>query len=312
MTSLTTTDAREIRNYLTSARVDILQWLPGPEWNPAWKSEAASELGNSEMRRDGSPWGELPVLWTYATAWLFISAGIDCLDAMCVCITTDTPAFVPNALTRIALEAGAKASWLLHPGIGARRRVARRTLIHDASARQIRSIVDNVNRQSKPHPKWRVADYPPTIRTVADHAADLLLCCEDEELPTCDGKAKKQFTCEGESLPTTTRLASTFAAKIHAPDGYTIWSNAVHAGWHAITSDWYPHDPFTHPRATHRESIWAAAINARACVMDPCHDALTLLGHNARLAQWRHSHIQSRRLIQRMNLPADWTSSRNR
>lgn len=233
---LTATDVDEIRRYLTTARTNVLEWLPDLEWSAAWKSEAADELANAEIRRDGSRWGEQPLLWSYASAWLFISAAVDCIDAICLCVTMDTPALVPSALSRVALEAGGQASWLLQPGLGARRRVARRILIHHASARQL--------------------------------------------------------TCEGQSLPSATRLASDFAAKIRTPGAYAIWSNAVHAGWSAITADW---DPGTLNRTTDRESIWAVAINAAACAMDPCRDALLLLGLNARLAQWSRSHIRGPR-----------------
>jgi hypothetical protein len=307
MAPLTPTDPREIKNYLTSARTDILRWLPDPAWSPAWKSTAAEELANAEKRRDGSPWGEQPIRMSYATAWFFISAAVDCIDAISQCITPDTPAFIPNALTRTALEAGAQASWLLQHDIGPRRRVARRVLIHDASAHRIRDTVDTVNTQRKPDPKWRTAHYPPTIRTVRDEAADLRLRHEDKTQVTCEGKTRKTFACEEETHPNYTKLASDFAAKIRAPDGYPIWSRAAHAAWDAITADW-PGDPFTHPRSTDRESIWAAAVNVTACAMEPCRDALTLLGHNARLAEWNRSYIRSGNLIERMDLPTDWTS----
>ena len=234
----------------------------------------------------------------------YISAAVDCIDAIYLCITTDTPTLVPNALTRVALEAGATASWLLQPGIGARSRVARRILIHHASARQIRHTVNAVNSQRRPSPRWRTAEYPPTIQTVLREADDLGLRCQFEEQRTDQGRTRKQFTCEGQTLPATTRLASDFAAKIRTPGAYAIWSNAVHAGWSAVTADW---NPATLTRTTDRESIWAAAINAAACAMDPCRDALVHLGLNARLAQWKRSHIRNRRVIQRMNLPLDWT-----
>jgi hypothetical protein len=302
---LAATDVQEIKTYLTATRTDVLQWLPGLEWSPAWKSEAADELRCTDTRRDGSPWGEQPLLWTYATAWLFISAAIDCIDAICLCVTTDTPTFVPNALTRVAVEAGAKASWLLQPHIGARSRVARRILIHQDSASQIRRTVKAVNSQRKLDPKWRAAEYPPTIHTILREADDLGLCCQYEKQRACQGKTGKRFTCDKQTLPSTNWLASDFAAKIRTPGAYAIWSNAVHAGWNAITADW---NPATLTRTTDRESIWAAAINAAACAMDPCHDALVHLGLNARLAQWNQSHIRNRRTIQRMNLPRDWTS----
>ncbi|MGB6455883.1 MAG: hypothetical protein WBH47_15520 [Streptosporangiaceae bacterium] len=305
MAPLAATDVDEIRTYLTAARADVLQWLPDFEWTAAWKSEAATERANMERRLDGSPWGAQPLIWTDATAWFFISAVVDCIDAICLCITIDTPTLVPNALTRVALEAGAKASWLLQPGVGARSRVARRILIHHASARQIRSTVSAVNSQRRPSPRWRAAEYPPTNAAVLREAHDLDLCCRYEEQRADHGETRRLFTCDGQALPTTTRLASDFAAKIQTPGAYAIWSNAVHAGWSAITADW---SPATMTRTTHRESLWAAAINAAACAMDPCLDALVHLGSGARLAQWNQSHTRNRSVVQRMNLPFDWTS----
>lgn len=305
MAPLTATDVDEIRTFLTAVRTDVLQWLPGSEWTAAWKSEAGTERANMERRRDGSPWGAQPLIWTDATAWLFISAVVDCIDAICLCITPDTPTLVPNALTRVALEAVAKASWLLQPGIGARSRVARRILIHHASARQIRSTVSAVNSQRQPSPRWRTAEYPPTIGAVLREAQDLDLRCREEQRAD-NGENRRLFTCDRQALPATTRLASDFAAKIQTPGAYAIWSNAVHAGWSAITADW---SPATMTRTTHRESLWAAAINAAACAMDPCRDALVHLGSGARLAQWNRSHARDRGVIQRMSLPLDWTSA---
>jgi hypothetical protein len=148
-------------------------------------------------------------------------------------------------------------------------------------------------------------------RRLPAHHPDGPLRSERPELAmrvqTAAGQTTRQFTCEGESLPGATRLASDFSAKIRTPGAYAIWSNAVHAGWSAITADW---DPVTMVRATHRESLWAAAINATACAMDPCHDALVHLGLNARLAQWNRGHIRNRRTLQRMSLPSDWARTR--
>lgn len=301
---LTAADVDQIRQYLATAREDVLEWLPGLEWSPAWKSEAAGELANTKIRRDGSRWSEQPLRWTYATAWLFISAVVDCIDAMCLCVTMDTPALVLNALSRVALEAGGQASWLLQSGLGPRRRVARRVLLHHASARQVRKTVQAVNSQRRPWPRWSTAQYPPTIQAVLKEANDLGLCWQYEQELTSRGTARTRLACEGQALPGATRLASDFAAKIRTPGAYAIWSNAVHAGWSAITADW---EPDTLERTTDRESIWAVAINAVACAMDPCRDALLLLGLNARLAQWNRSYIRSRHLIQHMPLPADWS-----
>ena len=222
VTPLAPAEVDQIREYLTTTRTDVLQWLPDFEWSMAWKSEAAAERANTETRPDGIPWGGQPLIWTDATAWFFISAVVDCIDAMCLCITPDTPTLVPNALTRVALEAGAKASWLLQPGLGARSRVARRILIHHASARQIRDTVKAVNSQRRPTPRWRTAEYPPTIQAVLHEAHALGLRCQYEEHHTDHGETRKLFACDGQALPTSTRLASDFAAKIRTPGAYAI------------------------------------------------------------------------------------------
>lgn len=63
MALLAPADVDRIRNYLTGARTDVLHRLPDFEWSPAWKSEAAAERANTETRRDGSLWGEQPLIW---------------------------------------------------------------------------------------------------------------------------------------------------------------------------------------------------------------------------------------------------------
>jgi hypothetical protein len=108
------------------------------------------------------------------------------------------------------------------------------------------------------------------------------LRCQHEEQPTGRGQTRKRFTCGGETLPTATRLASDFAAKIQTG------------------------------RTTDRESIWATAINATACAMDPGHDALLHPRLKVRLAQRNQSHVRNRRTIQRMNLPPAWTPAYTR
>ena len=81
MTDLTIADVEEIKRFLLVTREDILTWLP-PAWEPGWKSEAASELRNTEIG-ENAPWGkirsgrrmQLPKSsytrpWTALTRWL--------------------------------------------------------------------------------------------------------------------------------------------------------------------------------------------------------------------------------------------------
>ena len=49
MPDLTSQDVAEIKSFLSRTCEDVLIWLPGTGWQPAWQSEAANELGNSEV-----------------------------------------------------------------------------------------------------------------------------------------------------------------------------------------------------------------------------------------------------------------------
>lgn len=65
---------------------------------------------------------------------MFVSAVLPCMRAMAASITVDTTHYVPDSLAHAAMGAGSQAFWLLEPGIGARRRVARFMLIRASSA----------------------------------------------------------------------------------------------------------------------------------------------------------------------------------
>lgn len=82
MPDLTFDDAAEINSFLSRTCDDVLNWLPGTGWPPAWQSEAAGELNNSEIRADGSAWGDKPVRTAYAAAAAFLLTATDCLRAM--------------------------------------------------------------------------------------------------------------------------------------------------------------------------------------------------------------------------------------
>jgi hypothetical protein len=82
MPDLTPTDVAEIKSFLTRTCDDVLSWLPGTGWQPAWQSEAARELDNREVGGDGSAWGDAPVRTAYAAAAVFLLTATDYLRAM--------------------------------------------------------------------------------------------------------------------------------------------------------------------------------------------------------------------------------------
>ncbi len=61
MPDLTSQDVAEIKSFLSRTCEDVLIWLPGTGWQPAWQSEAAYELGNSEVGANSSLLTRSPV-----------------------------------------------------------------------------------------------------------------------------------------------------------------------------------------------------------------------------------------------------------
>lgn len=70
MADLTDAAVREMRLFLAGARDDVTRWLPPPRWEPAWRSEAAWEIGNSEAGPAGA-WSEDTIRTVYAGAALY-------------------------------------------------------------------------------------------------------------------------------------------------------------------------------------------------------------------------------------------------
>jgi hypothetical protein len=62
---------REMRLFLTGTCDDVRRWLPPPQWEPVWQSEAARECGNGETGPSGV-WGEHTVRTVYAGAALYL------------------------------------------------------------------------------------------------------------------------------------------------------------------------------------------------------------------------------------------------
>jgi hypothetical protein len=160
------TDAavREMRVFLAGTCDDVMRWLPPPRWEPAWQSEAARECGNSEVGPDGA-WGDDTVRTVYAGAALYLDTILRCIQAMAGALTAESTPYEMNALARAAMEAGAQLWWLLQPGIGVRRRVARFWLIRASGARYLHDTVQIVDPAAPP---GAYGETPAMVRAAVD------------------------------------------------------------------------------------------------------------------------------------------------
>lgn len=96
--------------------------LGSAKWEPRPGSPAAGELANTEVRQDGSPWGEDPVRTAYAAANLMMTGVLDNLAGLRQLLADQMPVIGPTVIARSAIEIASGAWWLMEPGIAARRR----------------------------------------------------------------------------------------------------------------------------------------------------------------------------------------------
>jgi hypothetical protein len=138
-----------MKQFLLDTCDDVMRWVPPPQWEPAWQSEAAGECANTERGPSG-PWGEETVRTVYAGGALYLDTILRALWAMADTLTPQTTAYVLNTLARAAMEAGAQLWWLLEPGIGVRQRVARFWLIRASGARYLDDAVKKTDPSAPP------------------------------------------------------------------------------------------------------------------------------------------------------------------
>jgi hypothetical protein len=298
VTELTNEDVREMQRFLAETCADVKRWLPEPEWRPGWQSEAATERANEEHGPDG-PWGPDPVRSVYTAAGMYLEAVLQCMRAMAASITTDTTHYVPDCLARAAMEAGSQAFWLMEPGIGARRRVARFMLIRASGAQRRAEEVARTD-------PGQASLYGETPEQAAELAAHLGLVCEYRQRK---GRRGERWS-EGEKLPGYTKRNLLLEEAMFTPAAYSIYSSALHADWHSVIGNWIEVTTADGTQAVvmspNRVAVWGAVLVAAAPAVFPAARALKLLDHRARLADVDHWPSNTLRLIRRMDLPRSW------
>jgi hypothetical protein len=193
-----------------AGRVD--RWTGQSAWTFEADSPASAEVANTEVRLDGSPWGERPVRTAYAYAQMETKLTVELSRCAALLIRAERPAPGIEAVTRASLEAGSVVWWLLEEGLTARQRVCRMQLLRRNSAREYARSIKEVGED--PGVAGR--------ETVAGIEAE----CRDLGLAG--------FTQKGNGLEGQTRLGYTARVKVLTDElgyqgGYSIYSGVAHA-----------------------------------------------------------------------------------
>jgi hypothetical protein len=294
---LTRTDLREMKHFLSGTCAEVKRWLPEPEWRPGWQSEAANERANQEAGPNG-PWGADPVRAVYTAAALYLEMVLQSLRALRASLSTDSTPYVPYCLARAAMEAGSQALWLLEPGIGARRRVARFMLIRASGAQH----------RAEEAAKTGIADpNAETPERAAALAASLGLECEYRKHK---GRYGGAWWCEGEKLPGYTERNKMLEGAMFTSGVYSIYSAAVHAEWHAVAGNWQEAIQADGSKAIitrpDRVAVWGAVLIAAAPAVAPATRAFQLLDYRARRTEIVYGIDNTLALMRRTGLPREW------
>ena len=120
---------------------------------PTAGSRGADDLANTEGRRNGEPWGSLPVE-TYLT--VVAGLGVATVDHLHACPHTmfDDIDFGPGVMDRCTLEAAGRLAWLLDPNVDVRDRVGRGYALRVRGLRDnARNIASLAEAEPDPAPK---------------------------------------------------------------------------------------------------------------------------------------------------------------
>lgn len=202
MPDLSDTDVRLLKEFLLDTCDDASRWLPPPQWDPVWQSEAARECANTE-HGPGGPWGENQVRTVFAGGAMYLHTILDCVRAIAATLTPDTTPYVTETLARAAMEAGAVLWWLLEPGISVRRRVARFWLTRASGAERLAEAVALVDPRAAPG----LYGETPAMVEAAIRGLGLVYTREQDRRT-----GRWSWTSEGEKLPSYTARATAFEA----------------------------------------------------------------------------------------------------
>lgn len=193
-----------------AARVD--RWTGQAAWVFEPGSPAEAEVANTEVRLDGSPWGERPVRTAYACAQMETKLTVEMARCAALLIGAARPAPGIEALTRASPEAGSVAWWLLEEGLTARQRVCRMQLLRRNSTRELARSIQEVGED------------PAVAGT--ETVAGIEAGCRDLGLAAFTQKGDE---LEGQTRPGYTARVKKLTDELGYQGAYSIYSGVAHA-----------------------------------------------------------------------------------
>lgn len=222
-------------------RVD--RWTAQSAW--VWEpgSPASVEIANTEVRQDGTPWGDRPIRTGYQYAQMATKLAVEMSRCVALLIGAGRPAPGIEAETRAALEAGSVAWWLLEENLSARQRVCRMQLLRRNSAREHAKSIKEVGEDPAVAGKE-------TVTGIEAECRDLGLAAFTQRGDELEGQTRPGYTARVKAL----------TDELGYQGGYSIYSSAAHA---ELAGIWrlFGETGATFPA---REPIYGPAANAKA------------------------------------------------
>jgi hypothetical protein len=178
--------AQELSSVLIQAAEAAASYLDAPVWEPSSGSEASVEVANAESG-PCDPWGEDPVRTAHVLTHALMDTVLTHIRALSLLYADVPPPMAPATVARSVMESGATAWWLMEPGIGPRRRVARVTSERLRSAREAGKAIVHLEGSIDP------SDYSETEAQVRSYAFGLGLTAAVDD-PRIDGQVRPNST----------------------------------------------------------------------------------------------------------------------
>lgn len=253
--------------------VDIWRVLADPRIEPRPGSPAAEELQAAQQQpcSDGSTWGEDPVREAYALAVLNYQVALDHGTAIAALTREPHSAVSASVVARALAEVASQAWWLLGPGIGHVKRVARSVALRYRNACEGEKAAMADGMPADDH-----TEYTETKAQVEQYAHDLGI----ETLSVDRSKPWKVYVCGSERLPTASKRVEMLFSGIDLPSVYPVLSGYSHGELFTLLRDFElltRGDLGAHYRSVVNEDSFKGAVAVASYALYPPGERLSKL-----------------------------------
>jgi len=202
----------ELQTLLDEVADRVDRWTSTASWTFEPGSPTEAEVANGERCRDGSPWGERPVLSVYQLAQMATKYTIEMARCIALLVGASRPAPGIEVLTRSSLEAASVVWWLLEEELSARQRVCRMQLLRRNSARELSKSIAEVGAD----PAMAGGESVANVEAYGHRLGLAPFGSKGEEM-------------EGERRPGYTARVKSFTDEMGYQGSYSIYSGTAHA-----------------------------------------------------------------------------------